>query len=241
MGMSEAEPTEGPSPWTAAACVRVVLALVLGAATTGTASAAPAACGRLAPIEAARAELTVAPAQPPRLVAASEAVIQRRAEETGAHREPGGAVVRGLTATRLEAHAGHTLAQAKLPDGTVCIALRAVQAKLANSEVTIYVDRRYPPQSCERRAVLDHERLHVRIAEAALHDGEAPLRKRLKKVAARWSSRWVLGAEAKRIEIELRDVIEQAVQGIRAAADREHARLDSPESYARTQQRCAGW
>lgn len=180
----------------------------------------------------------------PRVADATRAEIKRRfgGPAGGRHAANGGeAVTLGLTATQLAARADYELTKLTRRDGRECVALSKIGARLANEDVTILVDRRYKPGSCERKAVLAHEMEHVRIGNEVLRDWEPRARERLRAVADRWSGRWVPAAEGKRIDKEISAAVADLVRRIEADSRRRNAKIDTPASYREVQRRCQGW
>lgn len=200
---------------------------------------ADAGCGGLEAPGKPQVEITVEPAERPPVVAVSAAEIRRRAGTLGSGLVE--AKTRGLTVNQMAGEARYQLSQVTLPNGRACAALAGIVVRLANQEVTILVDRRYPEGSCERRVILEHEREHLRINNEALRDGERPLRDALQAVARRWAGRWVPVGETKRLDREVQGAVEEAVRRIRAEAERRHARIDTPAAYRETQRRCRDW
>lgn len=215
--------------WCAAALLPVL------AAAPALAQTREAACfGLAARATRVEVEVEVEPETAPRISGVPAGSIR-------GHAAGPGRVTTGLTTTRIEARAGYGPARAERPGGAACIALETVTGKLANREVEILIDRKYGAGSCERSAVLDHEREHVRINAAALRQGEPMLRRLLAAATRPWAGRWVLERQQRAIDAAIGRAVEAAVASIRAAAAARHAELDSPASYARTQRRCDGW
>jgi hypothetical protein len=203
------------------------------------AAAAQDACGGLDP---PTPEVTVAVEDPvePRIVAASEAEIRRRAGAAGKSTQ-GDAITRGLTVSETGTKTGYTLARATLPDGTGCVALKSIQARAMDREVTVLIDRSYRPGSCEHRAILDHEQEHVRINAEALRQTGKLLEQRLETVADRWGGCWLAPDQAPRVEEAIGRAVSEATAAARDEAEARHRRLDTPESYAEVQARCENW
>ncbi|MEK0084514.1 hypothetical protein [Benzoatithermus flavus] len=213
--------------------------LALGLHGTGHAARAET-CGSLEPV-ALEIQVRAETPEAPRIVAASETEIRRRAFGAGLHDDRPDRRTTGLTATQVEGQAGYRLARAALPGRQICLALRSIEARIANSEVVVYVDRRYAEGSCERAAILDHELAHVRINREALQRGRKSLRARLESAVEPWRGRWVRESELGTIDAAIGNAVAEGLKAVRADAARLHAQLDTPESYARTQRRCAGW
>jgi hypothetical protein len=177
----------------------------------------------------------------PRIVAVPERQIRERAVSAGLHEDRPNRRTSGLTATQIEGQAGYRLARATVREGRNCVALKSVTARLANRDVVVYVDGRYPEGSCERRAILDHELEHVRINRETLEQGRKGLRARLERAVEPWRGRWVPEDEVAAMDAAIGAAVSEGLAAVRAGAARQHARIDTPASYARTQRRCAGW
>ncbi len=188
-------------------------------------------------------EVEIAAGARPRVVPASEAEIRRRAGEAGGAHAGAGVVTRGLTTSRLAGRASYTFTKVERRDGRSegCVALRSVSARLANEDVTILVDRRYPEGSCEREAILAHEREHVRIGRDTLREWEGGARDRLGAVAERWGGRWLGPGGERALSDALDAAVSDLVARVEADAARGNARIDTPASYAEVQRRCRSW
>jgi hypothetical protein len=201
--------------------------------------AAQGTCGGLDP-PTPSVGVDVADPPEPRIVAAAEAEIRRRAGAAGKSTR-GDAITRGLTVSETATEAGYTLAKATLPDGTGCVALKGIEARVADRGVTLLVDRSYRPGSCEYRAILDHEQEHVRINAEALRQTGRLLEEQLEAVAGRWGGRWSAPEQAPRIDEAVGRAVREATAAARGEAEARHRRLDTPESYAEAQERCGNW
>src|SRR5690242_1706363 len=149
-------------------------------------------------VEPPRATATVQVAEPrdPAIMPALEERLRREAAAMG-RSTPTDAVTRGLTLNRVEASAGATLAMLEGPDGT-CVALQDIRAEVADRDVTVLIDGKYRPGSCEYRAVLEHEREHVRINADALRRMGELIEQELGEVTARWGGRWLPASQQDR-------------------------------------------
>jgi hypothetical protein len=196
-------------------------------------------CGGLDP-PTPDVKVDVADPPAPRIVPASEAEIRQRAGAVG-QATPREAVTRGLTVSETGTKTGYTLAKATLSDGTGCVALKSIEAEVADRDVTVLVDRSYRPGRCEYRAILDHEQEHVRINAEALRQTGRLLEDQLEAVADRWGGRWLAPDQAPRIEEAIGRAVREATAAARGEAEAGHRRLDTPESYAEVQERCGNW
>ena len=211
-------------------------ALVLGLCLPPPASAA---CEALNPPTPSVAVDVTGP-QEPRIVAASEAEIRRRATETNSD-APADAVTRGLTTSETSMHAGFTLATENLADGSRCVALRRVEGTVTGRDATVLIDRRYRRGSCQYDTILTHERQHVQINADALKQTGRLLEERLNVVARRWAGQWLTESDTHQVEREVKEAIAEAERLAREEADRRHHRIDTPAAYAQVQAGCDSW
>ena len=217
-----------PAAWVAAA----VLALV------GTSAAA--ACEGLPPPDGS-IDLIVEPPDKPTVKAVATEAIARAARRSGATPRDRQAVARGLTVSEIRGNARYEVREVTLPSGRKCIALSTVSVRFGVAETTILIDQRYPPGSCERTAVLKHERQHVRISAEGLRRWEGRIRQRLLRATARWREGWAAPSAQARIEAAVNEAVGALIDDIQADLDRQHAAIDTPASYEAVQRQCDRW
>ena len=199
---------------------------------------ARAACSGLETLHP-EVDVEVAVPREPSIVPASDSVIRSRAAATG-NKLPEGAATRGLTVDRIEARVGVTLSKMSRGDEQ-CVALSAVHAEVASREVTVLIDHKYRPGTCQYDAILAHEREHVRINADALRDTGRLLEQRLNAVADRWSGRWLQADRQDEIQAEIDGATQTATREARAKAEERSGRIDTPQSYSQVQARCDSW
>jgi len=201
--------------------------------------AAPAACTSLSPVNT-KVEVNVeAPDQPQIRVASSEEIkrLTRRSDRSQA----GEAVTRGLTSSEIQATARYELIERVLSPGGKCTALSKVSAHLSMPTLTIRIDRRYRPGSCEYSAILDHEQEHVHITRETLKRWSDPMRRQLESVVRMWRDRWLAASAQQRIKEAIDHAIADLIRQIQEDADRQHAAIDTPAAYEKVQRQCSGW
>jgi hypothetical protein len=71
------------------------------------------------------------------------------------------------------------------------MALIMIPAHLAVPTLTIHIDRRYCPGSCEYSAILDHEQEHVRITQQTLKRWKDGMHLQLESAVQSWRDRWL--------------------------------------------------
>lgn len=155
-----------------------------------------------------------------------------------------GMIVRGLTTAEFSAQ--------------VAVRTRAYEARggwcIAPSEVTVtigfprgmkvYVQREFPPGTCQHQAVLRHEHEHVRINRAALVDFLDAFR-RVATAAAAHPAYPVLVRDTQQATdaaaAAIRAAVTSVAQSMGRSRDEQHALLDGPDSKAETQRACGSW
>ena len=151
---------------------------------------------------------------------------------------------RGLTTTSLSYRTKLSYQGYSLPDGTFCEGPMRAEVSVGYPGAVVYVAVEYPPSSCEYAAVMEHEMTHVAIYRTNLTDEIPRLRQALERAlsgpefpllvsTSDGAVEYMKTLVKRTVEIELNDMTER-----RTAQDR---LLDSPASYAYTQNRCRGW
>lgn len=213
---------------------RVVLAaLILQAPVPALAD-----CAGLQPLQPKVTVATAAPAAP-RLVAATAAEIRSRAARSGTGLAAG-AEASGLTVDDVSVEA-RTILSTTTRGEDRCVALRAIEGAVRSRTVEVLIDRAYRPGSCQYRAVLEHEREHVRINAGALARLGEVLEQRLRALADPWAGRWVPAGGEAGLEVGLGRALEEATRQARGEAEERHRAIDTAEAYAAVQARCDRW
>jgi hypothetical protein len=149
---------------------------------------------------------------------------------------------RGLTFAKLSLAVAAELRYRDVGGGRRCVYPDRIVVTVT-SQQRVFVDIRYPEGSCERQAVLDHEEEHVRINRAAAHSRERSLRNAVETFLAAHPYYLVPSGRALQDAylVPLQDRVKPILNTIHDEANAQHARLDSPSSYAATRARCQHW
>jgi hypothetical protein len=222
------------------AAPRRATAWLAAAALALVGSSAAASCEGLPPPRGT-VDLIVEPPDKPAVKEVATEAITRAARRSGATTRDPKAVTRGLTMSEIRGNARYEVREVTLPSRRKCIALSTVSVRFRVAETTILVDRRYRPGSCERAAVLKHERQHVRITAEGLRRWEGRIRQRLERATARWRDGWSEPAALARIEAAVNETVGDLIEEIQADMDRQHAAIDTPAYYEAVQQQCDRW
>jgi len=153
--------------------------------------------------------------------------------------------VQGLTVSKggveLQAH----WRQGRKRDGSGCLWVQSVEARLALNELTVYIASDYAPGSCEYEAILAHENRHVRIHHEVLEQFSAPVRQALEEGLRRNAVIAVSsGAFDSNLLIRrLQEPVHPILLRMQAELARRNGLLDTPEAYRRDQQEsgCHHW
>jgi hypothetical protein len=136
---------------------------------------------------------------------------------------------------------GETYAEKR--DGGYCVYLNRIDMSLGWERMDVYVASEFQPNTCEYRAVLDHENQHVRINETALKEFAPRFRAQLEKVLSEQRPMFtashaaatdaMLGAVKRRMSA----YFDQFMQTMNAR----NAPLDSVSNYRETGKLCKNW
>lgn len=187
----------------------------------------------------AEVRVTVADRMAPSILPAGPEVIRQRAAATG-RALPEGQLARGLTIDRSETRAEARLT-ASAQGAERCIALAAIEATVTGREVIVLVDRQYRTGTCPYRAILDHEREHVRINAEARRETGRELEASLRGLAGRWGGRWLPEARMQQLQADIDEAVRTVGGSVQERAEARHAKIDTAESYAAVQARCDAW
>ncbi len=159
-----------------------------------------------------------------------------------------GGLAHGVIATQMRANF-QTMTQsqrgAAAGNGSGCIWITQVTVTL-NYQPTIYVSREYQPETCYRRAVLEHEHKHVMIDRQLIQD-YLPVLQQAAQTAAQATgvigpvSEGELQAISGNLENQLSVQLKTAMDQLSAERNRRQAMVDTPQEYARVQAQCQQW
>jgi hypothetical protein len=109
-------------------------------------------------------------------------------------------------------------------------------------QLDVIVDRRFPSGSCERQAVLDHERQHVEVFREAVRYYLPALERALARTTLPLNIH-VADRNAARAAYlgPITDSLKPIFAAINGRARDGNTRLDMPESYATVFKRCSHW
>lgn len=124
-----------------------------------------------------------------------------------------------------------------------CVGLKDVEMILGYGRITVYVDRRYRPGSCEYAVILEHEQQHVQNFKSNLANYIPQIRSRLEDEVRRLTPRTAgsVKSGADRFVRELRQRMAPLLNQMQSDMSRGDRLIDTPESYRASQARCSNW
>lgn len=137
----------------------------------------------------------------------------------------------------------HSLVYALRPKTSYCGWLSGIEVRLFFKSMMVDVASEYRPGSCEYTAVIDHEDKHVAIFRNNMAAYAKQIKVALDKAAAAFGPAY--GASESEVTRQFMKeagrIIKPYIDQMHEQSEREHARLDSPQSYQSTQNLCRNW
>ena len=138
---------------------------------------------------------------------------------------------------------------AKPHDGGFCVYPTELTGRIGYEHLTIFIDKKYSPESCPYNVILEHENQHVKIYRQVLYKHMVPMINeairnvsRLRPVFIQASSREELNRKVQQAASAMN---ERLINMPRPAYDRfnyekvyYNSLLDTPENYRRQTERC---
>ena len=153
-----------------------------------------------------------------------------------------GANTLGLMRSRLELSNNAQFASSASAGG-YCYWVQSIEVVLQYRSLDILVASEYRRDSCAFRAILSHERDHVRVAREYLARFEPRFRQALNSVDVPTPGRpaFTTGTPKKEVQRIVGNLIQPVYEELNTTMARAQGKLDTPEQYARIQARCNDW
>ncbi len=152
--------------------------------------------------------------------------------------------VLGLMSPDLEITTASTHAT-QTRDDLVCFWLESIDVELTYKSIEVYIAREYKRGSCEYKAVLRHEREHLRIARDNLERFKPRVRAALTSLLIPTPDRPVQLKSADDAEEQYDALFQRILQPVYgemlADLDAAQGKIDTPKSYARVRRKCNNW
>ncbi|CAA6606446.1 exported hypothetical protein [Rhodospirillaceae bacterium LM-1] len=124
-----------------------------------------------------------------------------------------------------------------------CGWLSQIEVRLFFKSMTVNVAEEYKPGSCEFTAVMDHENKHVAIFRRNMDIYSRQIKIELEKAVARYGAAFASSEQGvtRQFMTEAGRIIKPLLDEMHEQSERDHGKLDSPQSYQYTQNLCKGW
>ncbi len=148
------------------------------------------------------------------------------------------------TATMQVGMNGKTYAQQE--GNRVCIGLKTINFTLGYQSLKVYIDKKYPKNSCNYKVIKDHEDYHVAVFQQALTffrpDIERELREAVKNLRPEYAytetrANQIMQKQFNQIQKKIKPLLDHINRKI---AEKNYA-IDTPESYRKTTKLCPKW
>lgn len=129
---------------------------------------------------------------------------------------------------------------------TYCVQPSFVELLIKYDKITVYIDKKYPKNSCNFKVTKEHEDYHVAVFQQAIEFFKPDIEKALKnaiqelkpeKVFSEKQADVVIQKQKNQIYKKLKPVMEHINKKI---VEKNYA-IDTPESYKKTTKRCKKW
>ena len=130
--------------------------------------------------------------------------------------------------------------------GQICVGISELDIDLYYPDITVYIDKKYNPSSCEYQVIKDHENYHVRVAEKALPFFKKDVEKAATKALTRLSPKIVYSEEdvqptLKRMAETVMESIKPVIRHINKKLKEKNMAIDTKEMYEATSKMCKHW
>lgn len=126
-----------------------------------------------------------------------------------------------------------------------CFSVRAIDVVLRYNTLQVYVAREYKPGSCPYRAILAHEREHVRIAREKLESYAPTVRATLTSYLIPTGNDPILIESPKAAKAKMQSITNELLnpvyQEMFKSLSKAQAVIDTPQRYLRVRNRCSRW
>jgi len=115
--------------------------------------------------------------------------------------------------------------------------------RLSYPNFTVYIDRRYRRETCEYRAICDHEDQHVAIYRQKLERLEPWLRKRLVAIIRHLKPVVIANSEraAALVQARIKNKVAPLLRKVQDTTATANARIDTPSNYHLIHRQCRNW
>ncbi len=151
--------------------------------------------------------------------------------------------VLGLTFTEVGPQLKVEVSSERLAEGGLCVGLTRVEFHFGIRRAEIFVERKYKPGSCHFKAILAHEKEHMKINLKVQKKYEKKLRKELEKRVRNIRPQFSRSPQeaANRISKQLLADIKPIMKRFHKEKRKANMKIDTPKSYQQVRSQCANW
>ncbi|MEP3247719.1 MAG: hypothetical protein ABJN40_07665 [Sneathiella sp.] len=149
----------------------------------------------------------------------------------------------GLTFTDVAPQLGVEVEGRQMQNGDLCVRLTQVTFQFGIRRAEIFVDRQYKAGTCNFKAILAHEKEHMKINLAVQKRYEKKLRKKLQIQAGKIRPHLAgsVKSAAQKISAKLTKDLKPLMAQFQKTKRKENLKIDTPKSYQKVRSRCANW
>ena len=130
--------------------------------------------------------------------------------------------------------------------GKICVGIADLDIELDYPNLTVYIDKKYAPSSCEYRVIKDHENYHVMVAQQALPFFRQDVEKVVSKTLKKMSPKIVYSPQEIQPAIDdltnsVLTAVQPVLKHINAKLIEKNEAIDTPEMYKQTTALCHHW
>ena len=130
----------------------------------------------------------------------------------------------------------------------ICASLGVLNFKMGyqNGDLKVYIDKKYKPGSCEYEVIREHEKYHVDVAQQAMLFFKEDIEKKIHEIVGKMRPKIVRSEKEANalIQDQFNQIIAELtplIQHINKKIAEKNAKIDTPESYAKTTALCNHW
>ncbi len=130
--------------------------------------------------------------------------------------------------------------------GRFCVGVADLDVKLYYPVLTVYIDKKYEPSSCEYQIIRSHENYHVEVAQQAMtfykKDVEKAAYKALQAQFPKLvSSQSEVASVVNGMAVSISNALDPVIQYINKKLEEKNAAIDTPAMYKATTAKCSNW
>ena len=151
----------------------------------------------------------------------------------------------GLTVSRLGIK-GDARPNVEVEGDKMCVSLGTLNFTMGYDDLTVYIDKKYKPDSCEYKVIKNHENYHVAVAQQAMIFFKPDVEKQIQKSLEKIKPQIVKDASERDRVLQsqfnqVMDDLKPLINHINKVTAQKNYQIDTPESYAKTKALCKNW